>query len=256
MLQGHQMEHSLIQSLKSLWKQIFTWQPQWQSVNPVLYLQPFLDVIRSDETGALITGVALSSVYKILTLDVLDLNTVNIEDYALELAADLKSDPTSEEVSSFVQQNVKDCYDNQHVCTIVNTCFRIVHQSNMKSELLQRMARFTMNQSLNVVEHPGLGPRGNTIAFDEDVPLFALGLITSAIELGGPAICNHPRLLILIQDELFHNLMQFGLSMSPLILSMPQTTDFYTFFLCDLRPGTKSLWVSYQQQEVASGSSC
>ena len=73
---------------------------------------------------------------------------------------------------------------------------------------------------LNVVEHTGMGPRSNTLAFDEDVPLFALNLINSAIELAGPSICRHPRLLNLIQDELFHNLMQFGLSMSPLILSM------------------------------------
>lgn len=38
---------------------------------------------------------------------------------------------------------------------------------------------------LNVVEHMAIGPKANTIAFDEDVPLFALGLINSAIELGG-----------------------------------------------------------------------
>lgn len=60
---------------------------------------------------------------------------------------------------------------------------------------------------LNVVEHVGMGPKSNTLAFDEDVPLFALGLINSAIELGGPSICRHPRLLSLIQDELFRNLM-------------------------------------------------
>lgn len=60
---------------------------------------------------------------------------------------------------------------------------------------------------LNVVEHTGMGLRANSMAFDEDVPLFALGLINSAIELGGPAIRHHPRLLSLIQDELFRNLM-------------------------------------------------
>ena len=65
-----------------------------------------------------------------------------------------------------------------------------------------------------------MDPRSNTIAFDEDVPFFALGLINSTIELGGLSICKHPRLLSLIQDELFRNLMHFGLSMSPLILSM------------------------------------
>ncbi|KAG9133160.1 hypothetical protein Leryth_024862 [Lithospermum erythrorhizon] len=382
-----QLEHSLIQSLKTLRKQIFIWQPQWQNINPVLYLQPFLDVIRSDETGAPITGVALSSVYHILTLDVLDLNTVNIED-AMHLVVDSVTscrfevtDPASEEVVlmkvlrvllASMNSKVSVVISNQHVCTIVNTCFRIVHQANVKSELLQRMARFTMHELvrcifshlsdinktqksiikgssalqseiavlgtdginnkienlssnsesirlvsgalastittdmmeegvvqtdgkdavsydlhlmtepygipcmveifnflcslLNVVEYPGLGPRGNTIAFDEDVPLFALGLINSSIELGGAAICNHPRLLGLVQDELFRNLMQFGLSMSPLILSMVCSIvlnlyhqmrselklQLEAFFSCViLRLAQSRFGASYQQQEVA-----
>jgi brefeldin A-resistance guanine nucleotide exchange factor 1 len=57
---------------------------------------------------------------------------------------------------------------------------------------------------LNVVEQ---------IGFDEDLHLFALKLINSATKLGGSAIAK-------VQDELFRNLMQFGLSISPLILSM------------------------------------
>ncbi|KAI5405723.1 hypothetical protein KIW84_052475 [Lathyrus oleraceus] len=65
--------------------------------------------------------------------------------------------------------------------------------------------------SLNVIENTELGPRSSTIAFDEDVPLFALTLINSAIELGGPWW------LSLIQDELFHNLMQFGEAANPRI---------------------------------------
>ncbi|XP_027331291.1 ARF guanine-nucleotide exchange factor GNOM-like isoform X2 [Abrus precatorius] len=119
---------------------------------------------------------------------------------------------------------------------------------------------------LNVVEHIGMGPRSNTIAFDEDVPLFALTLINSAIELGGPSICSHPRLLSLIQDELFRNLIQFGLSMSPLILSMVCSIvlnlyhnlrtelklQIEAFFSCViLRLAQSRYGASYQQQEVA-----
>ncbi|KAF6154174.1 hypothetical protein GIB67_016426 [Kingdonia uniflora] len=66
----------------------------------------------------------------------------------------------------------------------------------------------------------GISPRSNTLTFDEDVPLFTLSLINSAIELGGPSICQHPKLLALIQNEFFRNLMQFGLSMCSLLLSM------------------------------------
>ncbi|KAL1365309.1 hypothetical protein HN51_013361 [Arachis hypogaea] len=393
MADDDQLEHSLVKSLKELRRQIFSWQGQWHSINPVLYLQPFLDVIKSDETGAPITGVALSSVYKILTLDVIDQNTVNIED-AMHLVVDAitscrfeVTDPGSEEVAlmkilqvllACVKCKASTTLSNQHICTIVNSCFHIVHQAGTKSELLQRIARYTMhelvrcifshlqdientehllinersplkqetsgqnNEStvfsrllengsqnssydgeplgissgiasavtstvmdensafasngnetdphelqlmsepygvpcmveifhflcslLNVVEHMGMNPRSNTIAFDEDVPLFALTLINSAIELGGPFFRCHPRLLSLIQDELFRNLMQFGLSMSPLVLSMVCSIvlnlyhhlrkelklQLEAFFSCViLRLAQSKYGASYQQQEVA-----
>ncbi|KAI3972306.1 hypothetical protein MKW92_000834 [Papaver armeniacum] len=389
-----QLEHSLIQSLKSLRRQIFTWQSQWNTINPALYLQPFLDVIRSDETGAAITGVALSSVYKILTINMLDLNTVNVEDAMHSVVDAVTScrfevtDPASEEVVlmkilqvllACMKNKVAVVLSNQHVCTIVNTCFRVVHQAGSKGELLQRIARHTMHELvrciflhlrdieskehssangsmpyskkemgidkdyafgtkqldngngnseyegaptsigfastvtsgsigsmmdantigaangkdspndvhlmtepygvpcmveifhflcslLNIIEHNGMGPRSNTLAFDEDVPLFALGLINSAIELGGPSLCQHPKLLGLIQDELFRNLMQFGLSMSPLILSMVCSIvlnlyqhlrmelklQLEAFFNCViLRLAQSRHGASYQQQEVA-----
>ncbi|ESW13849.1 hypothetical protein PHAVU_008G231400 [Phaseolus vulgaris] len=388
------LEHSLVQSLKSLRKQIFSWQNQWHVISPTLYLQPFLDVIQSDETGAPITGVALSSVYKILTLDVIDQNTVSVGD-AMHLVVDAVTscrfevtDPGSEEVVlmkilqvllACVKSKASMMLSNQHICTIVNTCFRIVHQAGSKSELLQRIARYTMHELvrcifshlqdidnteltlvngstalkkeigglnnehnsanrqlengsltsssngqslstgiasstvsdvaatvvdedssisssgkeadlnelqlinepygipcmveifhflcslLNVAEHMGMSPRSNTIAFDEDVPLFALTLINSAIELGGPSFHRHPRLLSLIQDELFRNLMQFGLSMSPLVLSMVCSIvlnlyhhlrtelklQLEAFFSCViLRLAQSKYGASYQQQEV------
>jgi len=147
--------------LKALRKQIFSWQHQWHSINPSMYLQPFLDVIRSDETGAPITGVALSAVHKILTLDVIDQNTVNVED-AMHLVVDAVTscrfevtDPASEEVVlmkilqvllACMKSKASVMLSNQHVCTIVNTCFRIVHQAGSKGELLQRIARHTMHE--------------------------------------------------------------------------------------------------------------
>lgn len=386
-----QLEHSLIHSLKELRKQIFSWQHQWQNVDPVVYLQPFLDVIQSDETGAPITGVALSSIYKILTLDVLDLDTINVGD-AMHLIVDAVTscrfevtDPASEEVVLMkILQVLLACMkskaatrlSNKHVCMIANTCFRIVHQASSKGELLQRTARHTMHELvrcifshlpevsstehemadisslsasemnrnhmlgstllengdtgivcdrpssvgdgsspsevkaatemdtsktgesngkedaqhgeilmmapfgipcmveifqflcslLNVIENIGIGPKSNPIAYDEDVPLFTLGLINSAIELGGPSFSKHPKLLALIQDELFRNLMQFGLSMSPLILSTVCSivlnlyyhlrTDLKVqleaFFSCVLLKLAQSKHgSSYQQQEVA-----
>ncbi|XP_061368937.1 ARF guanine-nucleotide exchange factor GNOM-like [Gastrolobium bilobum] len=382
-----QSEHFLVQSLKALRRQIFSWQDQWHAINPALYLQPFLDVIQSDETGTPITGVALSSVYKILTLDVIDQNTVNILD-TMHLVVDAVTscrfevtDPGSEEVVlmkilqvllACVKSKASVILSNEHICTIVNTCFRIVHQAGTKGELLQRIARYTMHELvrcifshlqnientehalmngsanikqetgglsnehasasrqlengslssandsrplstgiasstgadvsaivaisgqetdlhelqlmtepygvlcmveifhflcslLNVVEHMGMNPRSNTMAFDEDVPLFALTLINSAIEMGGPSFRCHPRLLSLIQDELFRNLMQFGLSLSPLVLSMVCSIvlnlyhhlrielklQLEAFFSCViLRLAQSKYGASYQQQEV------
>ncbi|XP_042487169.1 ARF guanine-nucleotide exchange factor GNOM-like [Macadamia integrifolia] len=338
MADDDQLEHSLVQSLKILRKQIFLWDNQWHTVNPSIYLRPFLDVIRSDEIGAPITGVALSSVYKILTLGILDPNTINVGE-AMHLIVDAVTgcrfevtDPASEEVVLMkILQVLLACMkckasillNNQHVCTIVYTCFRIVHQAGTKGELLQRIARTTMHELircifsrlpyihvekpsdgggpssqtevggvhseytfevkqsasangsfkhasisvgsewslpaasaasdgsidetvndmqqimrepygvpcmvevfhflcslLNIAEQMEMSPRSNQTEFDEDVPLFALGLINSAIELAGSTIKHHPKLLALIQDDLFHNLMQFGMSLSPLILSM------------------------------------
>lgn len=72
---------------------------------------------------------------------------------------------------------------------------------------------------LNVTEHIEFGSRSNPVVYDEGVPLFAVGLINSAIELGGAHIHSFPELVAIVQDELFHDLVKFGLSTSPLILS-------------------------------------
>lgn len=390
-----QLDHSLIHSFKQLRKNIFAWQNHWRTINPVLYIKPFLDVIQSDETSAPITGVALSSVYKILTLEVIDLDSVNVNE-ALHLIVDAVTscrfevtDPGSEEVVLMkILQVLLACMkskaavklSNQQVCNIVNTCFRVVHQASSKGELLQRIARHTMHELircifthlskfdniekayiregcshvnnevgtpdenhiiaskpednghassdsdvkttldgvasisgdtsevkmdvnvvvpdqdkeiaqaggdrmtepygvpcvieifqflcslLNVIENIGVSSKSNPIAYDEDVPLFALGLINSAIELSGASIQHHPKFLALIQDDLFYNLTRFGLSMSPLILSTVcsivlnlyhhlriklklQLEAFFSSVL--LRIAKSKYGASYQQQEVA-----
>ncbi|KAI7754923.1 hypothetical protein M8C21_027033 [Ambrosia artemisiifolia] len=351
-----QIDHPLIKSFKEIRKQVFSCQHCWHTINPVVYLQPFLDVIQSDETSAPITGVALSSIYKFLTFEVIDLDTIDVAD-ALHLIVDAVTscrfevtDPASEEVVLMkILQVLLACMkskasvnlSNQHVCNIVNTCFQIVHQASSKGELLQRTARHTMhelircifmhlpdvcnnNQAftqggryhlgdevsvpendhssasklqdngytgskielgsplnlstnipevkmdhetigeadqskshlvaepygvpcmveifnflcslLNAVEHVGVGPRSNSLTYDEDVPLFAFGLINSAIELSGLSLGHHPEMLALVQNDLFHSLMQFGLSPSPLILSTIAVNKH---------------GASYQQQEVA-----
>ncbi|KAL3693188.1 hypothetical protein R1sor_006839 [Riccia sorocarpa] len=411
------MEHPLIRNLKSLRRKIFTWEsaePGWHSVNPSVYLSPFLDVIRSDETGAPITGVALSAVYKILTLEVIDVKTVAVEAAIHGIVDAVTScrfevtDPDSEEVVLMkILQVLLACMkcragivlSNKDVCVVVNTCFRVVHQAGTKGQLLQRTARHTMHElvrrifshlpdldpmppapgstmdgtengssdadphrisveekarsqanastsnggpadtgraedggykesertegdlqvegatprkpprppsrekmavvvaskgdhdkqfkdgspalepygvpcmveifhflcSLLNITDPG-GPGNSLLAGDEEVPLFALGLINSAVELGGRSFGSHPRLLALVQDELFRNLMQMGLSFSPPVLSMVcsivlnlyhhlnsslklQIEAFFVYVIIRLAQGKYG--ASYQQQEVA-----
>lgn len=161
-----QLEHSLIQSFKGLRKNIFLWQHQWNTIDPMLYLQPFLDVIQSDETGAPITGVALSSIYKFLSLEILDSTTKNV-DKALHQIVDAVTsccfevtDSASEEVVLMkILQVLLACMKSKasvylgdhHVCNIVNTCFRLVHQASAKSELLQRIARHTMHELVRCI---------------------------------------------------------------------------------------------------------
>ncbi|KAJ3674756.1 hypothetical protein LUZ60_005372 [Juncus effusus] len=354
---------SLILSLKALRRVLFSSRP----TDPSLYLRPFLDVVRSDETGAPVTAAALSSIYKILTVDSLGAGPAlpEVVDAVTSCRFEVVDQASEEAVLMKLLQVLLACVkggkeavglDDQHVCTAVNTCFRVVHQAGGKGELLQRFSRHAMHEIvrrvfarlpfvitdrapdgpvnqevsgvdkdqpfgikqqaengngmlnsvpdetvpvtnalngnviqtltiepfgvpcmveifhflcslLNVVDQVGLNPNNSTtIAFDEDVPLFALRLINSAIELGGPSIKNHPKLLALIQDELFRNLMQFGLSTSPLILSMVCSIvlnlyqhlrtelkmQLEAFFSCViLRLAQSKFGASFQQQEVA-----
>ncbi|CAN6221042.1 unnamed protein product [Urochloa humidicola] len=360
------LDHPLIAGLKSLRRRAAGWgrSGSWRDdVDPLLYLRPFLDVVRSDETGAPITGAALSSLHKLLSMDLVGPAAPNVAG-AMGAVVDAVAgcrfevtDPASEEaVLARVLQVLLACVrgraapalSNRHVCAIVSTCFRVVQQAGTKGELLQRVSRQTMqevircvfaglpdldatvvadeqiasckgqglgagelengrsdyvclnssgdevgNESgvaqdkammelfgvpcmveilqflcslLNVAEDIEVNPRMNPIDFDEDVPLFALGLINSAIELSASSIHRHPKLLAFVQDELFRNLMHFGLSMSPLILSTVCSivfTLFYhlrhelklqieAFFSCViLRLAQSRYGASYQQQEVA-----
>ncbi|PHT58879.1 hypothetical protein CQW23_01242 [Capsicum baccatum] len=127
---------------------------------------PFLDVIQSDETGAPITGVALSFVYKFLTLGIIEATDMNV-DNALHQIADVVTsccfevtDPASEEVVLMkILQVLLACkkseasknLTNHNVCNIVNVCFRLVQQASAKSELLQRIVRHMVNKLVRCI---------------------------------------------------------------------------------------------------------
>lgn len=73
---------------------------------------------------------------------------------------------------------------------------------------------------LNVGEVVDSAEGIGSISSDEDVQLFALVLINSAVELGGEGIGKHPKLLRMVQDDLFHHLIHYATCSSPLVLSM------------------------------------
>ncbi|KAL6984823.1 Nucleolar GTP-binding protein 2 [Sarracenia purpurea var. burkii] len=275
---------TVLQSLKSLRGLIFNPQQEWRSVDPSIYLSPFLDVIQCDDIPAAATGLALLSVLKILKLEIFDEKTPGAKEAMnsavtaitgcrLERAAPVAEDAVMMRIllvlTAIMKHRAAVMLTDHSVCTVVNTCFQVVKQSASRGDLLQRTARYTMNELiqtifsrlpeievrnwensesdnedadldsghgirsavdifrflcslLNVVEvvdAEGLGGGGVQTA-DEDVQLFGLVLITSAVEMSGDSIGRHPKLLRMIKDDLCHHLVHYGTCSSPLVLSM------------------------------------
>ncbi|XP_051179152.2 ARF guanine-nucleotide exchange factor GNOM-like [Lolium perenne] len=345
-------DHPLVASLKSLRRLAFS--PSPSPPLPSAALRPFLDAVRSEEANAAVTSASLAALHGVMALTGRALPGAALREVVDAVAGcrfEAGAEPHAEEaVLMRMLQALLACLrapaapalGDQHVCTAVNTCFRVVHQAAAKGELLQRFSRHAMHELVRLVfarlpliggadddaddgtvkpemsgmdkNHPfGIGQMENgngsyaseagipdensadesglsvepygipcmveifhflcsllnvaeQIGFDEDLPLFALKLINSAIELGGSAIAKHPKLLSLVQDELFRNLMQFGLSISPLILSMVCSIvlnlyhhlrselkmQLEAFFCCIiLRLSQPRFGATYHQQEVA-----
>ncbi|CAB4288468.1 unnamed protein product [Prunus armeniaca] len=323
---------SLLQPLKSLRALIFNPQQEWRTIDPSIYLSPFLDVIQSDEVHAAATRVALSATLKILKLGIFDEKTPGAKDAINTVVTAIttcrleRTDPVSEDavmmnilqvLTGIMNHRASVLLTDQAVCTIVNTCFQVVQQSSSRGDLLQRCARYTMHELIQIIFSrlpeinfrdgdssastdtedadadegnldSGYGIRcavdifhflcsllnvvqvvetdqGSTVqTADEDVQLFALVLINSAIELSGDGIGSHSKLLRMMKDDLFHHLVHYGTRSSPLVFSMicstvlnmyhflrrfirVQLEAFFTFVLFRVAgPG-----VSIQLQEVA-----
>ena len=257
-------DSSIQQSLKSLQGLIFNPHQEWRTIDPCIYLSPFLDAIQSDDIPAAATGVALSAILKILKLEIFDEKTPGAKDAINFVVTGItscrleKTDPVSEDAVMMkilqvliviMRHNASVLLTDQAVCTIVNTCFQVVQQSVTKGDLLQRSARYTMHELIQIIfsrlpdvqvhegensesetedvdENSGYGTCCAVDIFqflcsllnvvevvetevsawhtaDEDVQLFALVLINCAIELSGDGIGKHPKLLRMIQDDLF-----------------------------------------------------
>ncbi|PON73320.1 Guanine nucleotide exchange factor [Parasponia andersonii] len=286
---------ALLQSLKSLRTLIFNPQQEWRSVDPSIYLSPFLDVIQSDDIPAVATAVALSALLKIVKLEIFDDKSPGAAEAISAIVTAItncrleKSDPVSEDavmmkvlqvLTGLMNHPASALLTDHAVCTIVNTCFQVVQQSAGRGDLLQRSARYTMHELIQIIFSKlpeieaneasesdideaedlsisgdfvsGYGTRSAVDVFhflcsllnvvelvetdgstlqtaDEDVQLFALVLINSAVELSGDEIGRHPKLLRMVEDDLFHHLIHYGTCSSPLVLSMICSTVLNTY---------------------------
>eukprot|EP00887_Chlorella_sp_A99_P008000 scaffold12.g8000.t1 len=68
--EAEELEDPLLEEFKTLRRRLFTW-TDWSAVEPLEYLSPFLEVVRSPETSGPITLTALTSLLKLIRRDVL-----------------------------------------------------------------------------------------------------------------------------------------------------------------------------------------
>ncbi|KAJ8022774.1 Golgi-specific brefeldin A-resistance guanine nucleotide exchange factor 1 [Holothuria leucospilota] len=129
-----------------------------QEIEPNVFLGPFLDVIRSEDTTGPITGLALSSVNKFLSYGLLEANNdrvatgiENIAD-AVTHARFIGTDTGSDEVvlmkilqvlRTLLLTPVGAFLSNESVCEIMQSCFRICFETRL-SELLRKSAEHTL----------------------------------------------------------------------------------------------------------------
>ncbi|KAJ7324448.1 hypothetical protein JRQ81_017468 [Phrynocephalus forsythii] len=128
------------------------------AIEPIVFLRPFLEVIRSEDTTGPITGLALTSVNKFLSYALIDSShegtaegMENMAD-AVTHARFVGTDPASDEVvlmkilqvlRTLLLTPVGAHLTNESVCEIMQSCFRICFEMRL-SELLRKSAEHTL----------------------------------------------------------------------------------------------------------------
>uniref|UniRef100_A0A672KPN6 Golgi-specific brefeldin A-resistance guanine nucleotide exchange factor 1 n=1 Tax=Sinocyclocheilus grahami TaxID=75366 RepID=A0A672KPN6_SINGR len=132
--------------------------PDLSDVEPNVFLRPFLEVVRSEDTTGPITGLALTSVNKFLSYGLIDANQEGAAE-GIENMADavtharfVGTDPASDEVvlmkilqvlRTLLLTPVGAHLTNESVCEIMQSCFRICFEMRL-SELLRKSAEHTL----------------------------------------------------------------------------------------------------------------
>ncbi|GMH45726.1 hypothetical protein BSKO_13689 [Bryopsis sp. KO-2023] len=71
-----QLDDPLLEEFLALRQKVLYW-GEWELVDPLEYLAPFLDAVKSQEVSGPITGTALASLWKLLTSNVISPSTIN-----------------------------------------------------------------------------------------------------------------------------------------------------------------------------------
>ncbi|XP_033004522.1 Golgi-specific brefeldin A-resistance guanine nucleotide exchange factor 1 isoform X2 [Lacerta agilis] len=142
----------------SVLKEVLNNITELSAIEPIVFLRPFLEVIRSEDTTGPITGLALTSVNKFLSYALIDSNhegtaegMENMAD-AVTHARFVGTDPASDEVvlmkilqvlRTLLLTPVGAHLTNESVCEIMQSCFRICFEMRL-SELLRKSAEHTL----------------------------------------------------------------------------------------------------------------
>ncbi|KAF4019198.1 hypothetical protein G4228_010915 [Cervus hanglu yarkandensis] len=140
-------------------KEILNNVTELSEIEPNVFLRPFLEVIRSEDTTGPITGLALTSVNKFLSYALIADPTHEGTAEGMENMADavtharfVGTDPASDEVvlmkilqvlRTLLLTPVGAHLTNESVCEIMQSCFRICFEMRL-SELLRKSAEHTL----------------------------------------------------------------------------------------------------------------
>jgi len=135
------------------------------TLDTVEFLMPFLDVIRSEDVTGHVTGLALTSVNKFLSYDLIDCGKAGVK-MAVENLADavthakfVGSDPSSDEVvlmkildvlRVLILSKVGLLLTNESICEIMQSTLRICFEPRL-SELLRKTAQHCLNDMVQLL---------------------------------------------------------------------------------------------------------
>jgi golgi-specific brefeldin A-resistance guanine nucleotide exchange factor 1 len=156
-------EHPLVASLRGLRRLAFSPSPSAAAALPAAALRPFLDAVRSEDAGAAATSASLAALHEVMSLTGPALPGAALREVVDAVAScrfEAGTEPAAEEavlmrmlqaLLAGLRAPAAPALGDQHVCTAVNTCFRVVHQAAAKGELLQRFSRHVMHELIRCI---------------------------------------------------------------------------------------------------------